>query len=58
MRAGGGAQVKIDDKALGEGSLTTYRELCAVATELGQPELIYRFLNLASSQKARPPRGS
>jgi len=44
-------EVKIDDKALGEGSLTTYKELCTVATELGQPELIYRFLNLAGHQK-------
>ncbi|KAJ1480579.1 hypothetical protein T484DRAFT_1810270 [Baffinella frigidus] len=44
--------VKIDDKALGDGSLTTYKELCTVATELGQPELIYKFLNLAGHQKA------
>ena len=44
-------EMKIDDKALGEGSLTTYKELCTVATELGQPELIYRFLNLAGHQK-------
>lgn len=44
-------EMKIDDKNLGEGSLTTYKELCTVATELGQPELIYRFLNLAGHQK-------
>jgi len=43
--------LKIDDKALGDGSLTTYKELCTVATELGQPELIYKFLNLAGHQK-------
>jgi len=28
--------------------LSTYQELCSVATELGQPELVYKFLNLAS----------
>jgi hypothetical protein len=32
-------EVKIDDKALGEGSLTTYKELCTGthATSLRQP---------------------
>ena len=35
-------------------SLTTYKELCTVATELGQPELIYKFLNLAGHQKVLP----
>lgn len=28
--------------------LTTYRELCALATELGQPDLLYRFMDLAN----------
>lgn len=35
-------------KAMGTGGLSTYKELCSVANELGQPDLIYRFLNLAS----------
>jgi proteasome component ECM29 len=33
---------------MGTGGLSTYKELCSVANELGQPDLIYRFLNLAS----------
>ncbi|KAL6070848.1 proteasome component M29, variant 2 [Balamuthia mandrillaris] len=37
-------------KSMGGGSLSTYKELCSVANELGQPDLIYRFLNLASHQ--------
>ena len=32
----------------GGGSLTTYKELCALATELGQPDLLYRFMDLAN----------
>ena len=28
--------------------MSTYKELCAVATEMGQPDMIYKFLNLAS----------
>eukprot|EP00741_Cyanophora_paradoxa_P018696 tig00021073_g18045.t1 len=30
------------------GGLSTYRELCAVASDLGKPDLIYKFLDLAS----------
>ena len=33
------------------GSLTTYKELCALATDLGQPDLIYRFMDLAHHQQ-------
>ncbi len=43
--------IKVDDKLVSGGSLTTYKELCTLATELGQPELIYRFMNLAGSNK-------
>jgi proteasome component ECM29 len=38
--------------APGGGSLTTYKELCSLATELGQPDLVYRFMELANSQAA------
>ena len=34
----------------GGGSLTTYKELCALATDLGQPDLVYRFMELANHQ--------
>lgn len=30
------------------GSLTTYKELCALATDLGQPDLLYKFMDLAN----------
>ena len=33
--------------APGGGGLSTYRELAALATDLGQPELVYRFMDLA-----------
>ena len=34
------------------GGLSTYRELCGLATELGQPELVMRFMELANAQAA------
>eukprot|EP00095_Tigriopus_kingsejongensis_P007808 maker-scaffold204_size260821-snap-gene-1.36 protein:Tk07808 transcript:maker-scaffold204_size260821-snap-gene-1.36-mRNA-1 annotation:"proteasome-associated protein ecm29-like protein" len=30
------------------GNLSTYKELCALATDLNQPELVYKFMNLAN----------
>lgn len=30
------------------GSLTTYRELCSLATDLNQPDLMYKFMHLAN----------
>lgn len=30
------------------GQLSTYRELCSLATDLNQPDLIYKFMNLAN----------
>jgi proteasome component ECM29 len=30
------------------GEFSTYKELCSVANEMGQPDLIYKFLDLAS----------
>lgn len=36
----------------GGGSLSTYKELCSLATELGQPDLVYRFMQLANHQAA------
>ena len=29
------------------GNLSTYKELCSLATDLGQPDLIYKFMDLA-----------
>ena len=29
-------------EAPGGGSLTTYRELCSLATDLGQPDMLYK----------------
>jgi len=37
-------------KDLGGGNITTYKDLCELANECGKPDLIYQFLNLASSQ--------
>lgn len=38
--------------APGGGSLTTYKEICSLANELGQPDLVYRFMQLANHQAA------
>ncbi|KAJ8751379.1 hypothetical protein K2173_016576 [Erythroxylum novogranatense] len=32
------------------GKLTTYKELCSLANEMGQPDLIYKFMDLANHQ--------
>uniref|UniRef100_A0A2P2M9G4 Proteasome-associated protein ECM29 homolog isoform X1 n=1 Tax=Rhizophora mucronata TaxID=61149 RepID=A0A2P2M9G4_RHIMU len=32
------------------GKLTTYKELCSLANDMGQPELIYKFMDLANYQ--------
>ncbi|KAK9850611.1 hypothetical protein WJX84_005115 [Apatococcus fuscideae] len=37
-------------EAPGGGSLSTYKELCALATDMGQPDLIYKFMDLANHQ--------
>eukprot|EP00276_Gloeochaete_wittrockiana_P000859 CAMPEP_0184674414 /NCGR_PEP_ID=MMETSP0308-20130426/87221_1 /TAXON_ID=38269 /ORGANISM="Gloeochaete witrockiana, Strain SAG 46.84" /LENGTH=929 /DNA_ID=CAMNT_0027122009 /DNA_START=29 /DNA_END=2819 /DNA_ORIENTATION=- len=34
-------------EAPGGGGLSTYQELCSMAADLGQPDLIYKFLDLA-----------
>ena len=49
--------ITLDDKALRSGdgdksSLTTYQELCSVVTDIGQPDLIYKFMDLANHQRA------
>lgn len=36
----------------GGAGLTTYRELCSLANDLGQPDLIYRFMDLARASSA------
>ncbi|OBZ85602.1 Proteasome-associated protein ECM29 [Choanephora cucurbitarum] len=44
--------VLFEEGALGESpdgnSITTYKELCSLASELNQPDLIYKFMNLAN----------
>eukprot|EP00164_Ancoracysta_twista_P003195 GFYU01004259.1.p1 GENE.GFYU01004259.1~~GFYU01004259.1.p1 ORF type:complete len:1682 (-),score=543.81 GFYU01004259.1:8-5053(-) len=63
LSTGKGAKIEVDESseifpegALGETpdgkGLSTYQELCSVATEMGQPDLIYKFMNLASSHQA------
>ena len=33
----------------GEGSITTYKDIVSLANEMGDPSLVYRFMNLASN---------
>ncbi|KAI8369986.1 proteasome stabiliser-domain-containing protein [Blakeslea trispora] len=44
--------ILFEEGALGESpdgnSITTYKELCSLASELNQPDLIYKFMNLAN----------
>ncbi|CAO3691804.1 unnamed protein product [Rhizopus stolonifer] len=44
--------VLFEEGALGStpdgNSITTYKELCSLASELNQPDLIYKFMNLAN----------
>ena len=52
--------VRVDDEALKKkdegggggsgGSLSTYKELCSIVTDIGQPDLIYKFMDLANYQ--------
>ncbi|PRQ32931.1 putative proteasome component Ecm29 [Rosa chinensis] len=37
-------------EGLSGGKLSTYKELCYVANEMGQPDLIYKFMDLANYQ--------
>ena len=30
------------------GNLSTYKELCSLATDMGQPDLVYKFMHLAN----------
>ena len=30
------------------GNLSTYKELCGLATDMGQPDLVYKFMHLAN----------
>ncbi|CAN6443404.1 unnamed protein product [Victoria cruziana] len=36
----------------GGGKLSTYKELCNMANEMGQPDLIYKFMDLANYQSS------
>ena len=48
------SSLHLQDGALGEapggGSLATYRELCALATDMGQPDLLYRLTTLTQKK--------
>lgn len=35
-----------------QGKLSTYKEICSLATDLGQPDLVYQFMALAGHQAA------
>ncbi|GLU18926.1 hypothetical protein SLE2022_352020 [Rubroshorea leprosula] len=37
-------------ESLSGGKLSTYKELCNLANEMGQPDLIYKFMDLANHQ--------
>lgn len=37
-------------ETLGGGKLSTYKELCSLANEMGQPDLLYKFMDLANYQ--------
>ena len=37
-------------ESLTGGKLSTYKELCNLANEMGQPDLIYKFMDLANYQ--------
>ncbi|KAK6925530.1 Proteasome component Ecm29 [Dillenia turbinata] len=37
-------------EGLNGGKLSTYKELCSLANEMGQPDLIYKFMDLANYQ--------
>ncbi|OVA18531.1 Proteasome stabiliser ECM29 [Macleaya cordata] len=39
-------------ESLGGGKLSTYKELCSLANEMGQPDLIYKFMDLANYQSS------
>lgn len=39
-------------ETLSGGKLSTYKELCSLANEMGQPDLIYKFMDLANYQAA------
>ncbi|KAF9665771.1 hypothetical protein SADUNF_Sadunf16G0158400 [Salix dunnii] len=37
-------------ESLSGGKLSTYKELCSLANEMGQPDMIYKFMDLANHQ--------
>ncbi|XP_028798613.1 proteasome adapter and scaffold protein ECM29 [Neltuma alba] len=39
-------------ESIGGGKLNTYKELCGLANEMGQPDLIYKFMDLANYQSS------
>lgn len=45
-------------EAPGGGGMSTYKELCSIANEMGQPDLIYRFMDLARHQVRAKQRGT
>ncbi|RWW18021.1 hypothetical protein GW17_00018015 [Ensete ventricosum] len=45
-------QEGIIGETLSGGKLSTYKELCSLANEMGQPDLIYKFMDLANYQSS------
>lgn len=45
--SGDGGSSSTGSGSTGGNGAATYRELCALATDMGQPELLYKFLDLA-----------
>ncbi|CAL9128643.1 uncharacterized protein LOC103992459 [Musa acuminata AAA Group] len=39
-------------ETLSGGKISTYKELCSLANEMGQPDLIYKFMDLANYQSS------
>uniref|UniRef100_A0A3B5M217 Uncharacterized protein n=1 Tax=Xiphophorus couchianus TaxID=32473 RepID=A0A3B5M217_9TELE len=37
-----------EKRLMGDQSLSTYKELCSLASDLNQPDLVYKFMNLAN----------
>ncbi|KAK1277657.1 hypothetical protein QJS04_geneDACA014744 [Acorus gramineus] len=44
-------------ESLSGGKLSTYKELCGLANEMGQPDLIYKLMDLANYQAALNSKG-
>ncbi|KAI1906458.1 proteasome component M29 [Ophidiomyces ophidiicola] len=61
----GGGRVSIDTQLFepgalptGDGSITTYKDIVGLATEVGDPSLVYRFMSLASNNSVWSSRAA